>query len=88
MCGDPAVGVIPSGRPPAVSVIQGIVRGIQQAGRRPVLLAATASELKPYGGSVRKVMTLNTTMDSSTLMAPPRTTKPLRLSVWMWEPGS
>jgi hypothetical protein len=88
MCGDPAVGVTSSGRPPAVSVIQGIVRGIQQAGRRPVLLAATASELKPYGGSVRKVMTLNTTMDSSTLMAPPRTTKPLRLSVWMWEPGS
>jgi hypothetical protein len=31
-------------------------------------------------------MTLNTTMDVSTLMAPPRTTKPLKLSVWMWEP--
>ena len=52
-----------------------------------MLLAANASELQPYHGLVRKVMTLNTTMDSSTLMAPPRTTGPLELSVWMWEPA-
>ena len=52
-----------------------------------MLLAANASELQPYHGLVRKVMTLSTTMDSSTLMAPPRTTAPLRLSVWMWEPA-
>ena len=83
MCGDPAVRVTP----PDASVVQSIVRGIRQAGRRPVLLAANASELQPYHGLVRKVMTLSTTMDSSTLMAPPRTTAPLRLSVWMWEPA-
>ena len=87
MCGDPAARITPSGRPPDASVVQGVVRDIQQAGRRPVLLAAKASELKPYGGLVRKVMALNTTMDSSTLMAPPRTTGPLRLTVWMWEPA-
>jgi hypothetical protein len=86
MCGDPAVRVTPSGRPPSVSVVRGIVRDIQQAGRRPVLLAAEASELRPYGGLVRKVMALTTTMDGSTLMAPPRATRPFRLSVWMWEP--
>ncbi|MGO8894177.1 MAG: hypothetical protein ACLP8X_40885 [Streptosporangiaceae bacterium] len=87
MCGDPATRITPSGRPPDASAVQGVVRDIQKAGRRPVLLAATASELKPYGGLVRKVMALNTTMDSSTLMAPPRTTGPLRLTVWMWEPA-
>ena len=87
MCGVPAARITPSGRPPDASVVQGVVRDIQQAGRRPVLLAAKASELKPYGGLVRKVMALNTTMDSSTLMAPPRTTGPLRLTVWMWEPA-
>jgi hypothetical protein len=87
MCGDPAARLTPSGRPPDAAVVQSIVRGIQQAGRRPVLLAAKASELKPYRGLVRNVMTLGTTMDSSTLMAAPRTTGPLRLSVWMWEPA-
>ena len=81
MCGDPAVRVTP----PDASVVQSILRGIRQTGRRPVLLAANASELQPYHGLVRKVMTLSTTMDSSTLMAPPRTTAPLRLSVWMLE---
>jgi hypothetical protein len=87
MCGDPAVRVTPSGRPPDASVVQSIVRGIRQAGRRPVLLAASASELQPYRGLVRKVMTLTTTMDSSTLVTPPLTTKPLELSIWMWEPA-
>jgi len=87
MCGDPTTRVTPSGRPPDASVVQSIVQGIQRAGRRPVLLAAKASELTPYRGLVRKVMTLNTTMDSSTLMGPPRTIGPLKLSVWMWEPA-
>jgi hypothetical protein len=88
MCGDPAVRVTLSRRPPPVAVVRGIVRNIERAGRRPVLLAAQASELQPYGGLVRKVMALKTTMDGSTLMAPPRTTKPLGMSVWMWEPAS
>jgi hypothetical protein len=87
MCGDPTTRATPSGRPPDASVVRSIVQGIQEAGRRPVLLAANASELTPYRGLVRKVMTLSTTMDSSTLVGPPRTTEPLNLSVWMWEPA-
>lgn len=86
MCGDPAARATLTLAHPKVSSVKEVVRDIQQAGRRPVLLAASASELKPYRGLVRKVMTLNTTMDNSTLIAPPRTTRPLRLSVWMWEP--
>jgi hypothetical protein len=87
MCGDPAARITPSGRSPDVSLVRSIVQGIQQAGRRPVLLAATASELKPYGGLARKVMSLNMRIDSSILTGPPRTTQPLKLSVWMWEPA-
>jgi hypothetical protein len=87
MCGDPTTRVTPAGRPPDASVIRSIVQGIQQAGRRPVLLAANASELAPYHGLIRRVMALNTTMDGSTLLEPPRTTVPLKLSVWMWEPA-
>ena len=82
MCGDATARVMPS-----VPVVRSIVQDIQQAGRRPVLLAAEASELTPYRGLVRNVMALSTTMDSSTLIGPPRTTVPLKLSVWMWEPA-
>ncbi len=88
MCGDPTMRVPPSGHPLIVSVIRSIVQSIQQSGRRPVLLAAAPSELKPYRGLEKKVMTLSTTMDSSTLMGPPKTTVPFELSVWMLEPAS
>jgi hypothetical protein len=87
MCGDPAARITPSGRPPDASVVQSVVRSIQQAGRRPVLLAAQASELPPYHGLVRNVMTLSTKMDNNTLMTPPWTTEPLEMSIWMWEPA-
>jgi hypothetical protein len=86
MCGDPTVRVPPSGYSLPVSAVRSIVQSIQQSGRRPVLLAATASELAPYHGLVKKVMALSTTMDSSILTQPPRTTMPLKLSVWMLEP--
>ena len=86
MCGEPAARATSTTATPDVSSVKEVVRDIQQAGRRPVLLAASTSELTPYRGLVRKVMMLSTTMDTSTLMAPPRTTWPLTLSVWMWEP--
>ena len=85
MCGAPAVRVTPSGRPPDAALVRQIVQDVRRAGRQPVLLAATASELKPYGGLARKVMTLNTRMDASTLVAPPKTTSPLSLTIWMLE---
>lgn len=88
MCGVPAARITPSGHAPDASVVQPVIRDIQQAGRQPVLLAATASELRSYQGLVRKVMTLSTTEDSNTLMTPPSTTKPLKLSIWMWESAS
>ena len=46
-----------SGRPPDAALVRQIVQDVRRAGRQPVLLAATASELKPYGGLARKVMT-------------------------------
>jgi hypothetical protein len=88
MCGDPATRVAPAGHPPSVAAVREIVRDIERAGRRPVLLAARASELQPYGGQVKQIMALKTTMDASVLTGPPHTTGPLALSVWIWEPAS
>ena len=87
MCGVPAARITPSGHTPDASVVQSVVRDIQQAGRRPVLLAANASELRSYHGLVRRVMALSTREDSHALVTPPWTTKPLKLSIWMWEPA-
>jgi hypothetical protein len=52
-----------------------------------VILAATRAELAPYGGAVRQIMTLRTTMDGHALTTPPRRTLVLRMNVWMWAPG-
>jgi hypothetical protein len=83
MCGVP-VAVMTSTRPAAV---EPVVRGIEQAGRRPVLLAATRSELTPYSAPARRIMALRSTQDAHTLTTPPRHTTPLTLDVWRLEPS-
>ena len=65
-----------------------VVRGIEQAGRRPVFLAGVRSRLVPYGGQIRQVMRLRTTMDENALTAPPLHTLPFNVTVWMSEPSS
>ncbi len=89
MCGDPTARVTTRSpdNPPDPTVMREIVQRIRQAGRRPVVLAGDASELKPYGGHVREVLDLNTTQDEDVLLGPPLTTKPFTLSIWMWEPA-
>ncbi|MFY9935005.1 MAG: hypothetical protein WAK82_44115 [Streptosporangiaceae bacterium] len=91
MCGYPTVRYTPTAgglRPPSPARLEKVVQGIRRAGRRPVLLGASASELKPYGGLAKEVMNLHTQMDTSTLVTPPKTTKPLKLTVWLSEPAS
>jgi hypothetical protein len=64
-----------------------VVAGIERAGRRPVFLAGARSPLTPYGGQVRMVMRLRSTMDQNSLTAPPLHTLPLDINVWMSEPS-
>ena len=82
MCGVPVAGM-PAGHPQAVKQV---TRGIEQAGRRPVLLAAHPSRLTPYG-QVRLIMNLRTTQDGNALTAPPLRTAPLAFTIWMTEPS-
>jgi hypothetical protein len=83
MCGVP-VGRVNS---PTLTTVEHIVRGIVQAGRRPVLLGGGRSQLTPYRGRIRLIMRLRTRIDESTLTTPPLTTWPFRWSIWMSEPG-
>jgi hypothetical protein len=83
MCGDPAAGI--SGAHHAA--VEQVLRGIEQAGRRPVLLAARPAQLARYGGPVRQVMKLRTTQDAHTLTTAPLGTWKLAVNVWMSEPS-
>jgi hypothetical protein len=82
MCGDPVAVVIY----PQVSSLKAALRGIVQAGRRPVVLARTPAELAPYGNTATQVMALRTRRDASTLAVPPRATKRWKPELWMTEP--
>jgi hypothetical protein len=82
MCGVPAAAIAY----PQVSSLKQVVRGIEQAGRRPVLLARTPAELAPYGGAVTQIVALRTRQDGHTLAYPPLYTRPITISVWMTQP--
>ena len=83
MCGDP-VAVVAY---PQVSSMKEVVRGIEQAGRRPVVLARTPAELAPYGGTATQIMALRTMMDPHTLAVPPRKTTGWNPNLWMTDPA-
>lgn len=81
-CGVP-VGSINSAQ---LATVEQVVRGIEQAGRRPVLLAGARSRLVPYGGQIRHIMRLRSTMDENALTAPPLRTLAFNVDVFMSEP--
>jgi hypothetical protein len=81
MCGDPTARMQPRS-----GSVQQVLRGIQGAGRRPVLLAINRSLLKPYGGGIREIMALRTRKDTRTRTAPPLRTNGQTITVWMSEP--
>jgi hypothetical protein len=95
MCGVPVAGLIPvAGRSPAdgltadqVATVRRIVRGIRQAGREPVLLAARRAQLRFAGGPRKRIMKLLTAGDEHTLTTPPLGTSPFGVNVWMSVPA-
>jgi hypothetical protein len=64
------------------------VAAIEKAGRHPIVLAATSSELAPLGnGSVNLMMAQDTSIDEHTVFGTPRNTLPQRFTVYSWEPA-
>ena len=80
MCGEPTAWM--DRRPAGV---RQVISAIRQAGRRPVLLGASRSQVAPYGPA-RRVMALRTREDDRLRTSPPMTTRPRPLTVWMTEP--
>jgi hypothetical protein len=82
MCGEPTAVTAPRS-----AAVEAAVRGIRQAGRQPVLIGGSRSQLTRYGGQIRQIMALRTTIDGSALTRPPLGVRPLDLDVWMSEPS-
>jgi hypothetical protein len=82
MCGDPVAEI----RHPRFATVEQDVQSIVRAGRRPVLLASTRSQLVRFGGPDRRIMALHSTWDAHTLTTPPLNPWPFSLIVWMSEP--
>jgi hypothetical protein len=82
MCGLPAADMSP-----APAAVMRAVRGIEQAGRTPVILSGSRAHLLAYGAAVREVMRLRSSEDPHSLVGPPGRPWPLRMNVWMSLPG-
>ena len=82
MCGVPVAEIDRA----HVASTEQVVRGIERAGRRPVLLAGTRKPLVRFGAPIRQVMRLRSTQDMNALTAPPLHTIPFNVNVYMSEP--
>jgi hypothetical protein len=83
MCSDPTANIAN----PRPATVEHDMLSLMRAGRRPVLLADTRSQLERYGGPVRRIMALRTTWDAHTLTTAPLYPWPLQETVWMSEPA-
>lgn len=82
MCGDPAAIIATN----HVETVAAIVRAIERAGRRPVLLSAWPTRLRRYGSPVRQIVDLRSRVDEHTLTTAPLDTIPSGVSIFMTEP--
>ena len=78
----------PPGTDIAPATVLADVRAVERAGRQPIVLASTGEPLYGLGdGTVRLVMTLNTSIDEHVVFGTPRSTLPEQFTVYSWEPA-
>ncbi|GGT02842.1 glycosyltransferase family 39 protein [Nonomuraea spiralis] len=83
MCGRPAAQVKrESGDLAPEQRVRAAIARVRAAGRVPVVLAANAGQVAPYGPP-RQIMALVTRQDERSLVDPPDGTWSLRVNVWM-----
>jgi hypothetical protein len=84
MCGVPTAGV--TSYSPASLLAD--VRAVERTGRHPFVLASTNSELSPLGnGMTKRIMKLETTIDSHIIFGTPQDPIPQRFAAYSWEPA-
>ncbi len=71
---------------PTRATVDGVLAGIERAGRRPVLMAQDQSQLAAYGGGPREVVNLLTTQEAHDLTTPATRTWPIQYTVWLSDP--
>jgi hypothetical protein len=95
-CGVPVAGVqtvVPfatraPGNHIALATALADVRAVERAGRHPVVLAPTRSELAPLGqGVVKFVLDEETSIDEHVTFGTPRNTIPQRFTAYSWQPA-
>jgi hypothetical protein len=95
-CGVPVAGVqtvIPNantapGNRIAAATVLADVRAIEKAGRHPVVLAPTSTQLTPLGnGTVNYVMSAETSIDGHIIFSTPRNPVSQVFTVYSWEPA-
>ncbi|MFE0147167.1 hypothetical protein ACFWY5_08490 [Nonomuraea sp. NPDC059007] len=87
MCGVPAADVRREGSSDTArrEDVDRLIAGVERAGRTPVILAASADQVRFYG-PFEQVMALATRQDERSLTEPPNGTWSLRINVWMSHP--
>ena len=84
MCGVPTAATTDRSR----ANLLADVRAIERAGRHPFVLASTTQELSPLGnGLMKRIMKLETTIDTHQLFGTPMDTVPQRFAAYSWEPA-
>ncbi len=72
----------------ATATVLADVRAVERAGRRPVVLVSDRAWLTRLGdGTIRLVMTLDTSIDEHVVFGTPRDTLPEQFTVYSWEPA-
>jgi hypothetical protein len=71
-----------------VAAVNTVIAAIGSAGRRPVVLAASASRLSAYGGTPDRVLDLTTMSDPHQLTQLPTAPVKVRFTIWMTLPSS
>jgi hypothetical protein len=70
-----------------VVAVDSVIGAISAAGRRPLLMAASASQLAGYGGAPVRVLDLATTQDPRDLTQLPTSLLPVRYLIWLAAPA-
>jgi hypothetical protein len=82
MCGVPVASLATS----QPGQVQALIGSIRAAGRRPMLMGASARDLIDFGGTPEQIVNLATSEEPQELTQLPTSLLPVRYEVWITAP--